>query len=276
VWSVDPAADHLAFSRLVGVLFGEDALYLRRTARGNLDFHRRLRGLPKTRVEEVLALVGLQDCANTRAERLASGLKRRLALGCALLHTPSVLLLVDPFARCDEGTIVLLSRIVRSCRAEGTAVLILAGDVANLRPLCDTISILEHGRVREILTRESGSDETEGPVTRPFKIPVKLEDRVALVNPGDVLCAVAHEGRCYLQTTQGLLPAQFTLTELEARLARSGFFRAHRSYLVNLQHVKEVIPYTRDTFTLILDDPNGTEIPLSKAAAADLRELLDY
>ncbi len=276
IGNVDPATDHLAFSRLVGVLFAEDALYLRRTARDNLDFHRRLRGLPKRRVEEVLALVGLQDCADTRAGRLASGLRRRLALGCALLHAPPVLLLVDPFARCDEATIVLLSRVVRRRRAEGTAVLILADDTANLRALCDTISILEHGRIRDVLTRESGSDETEGPVTRPFKIPVKLEDKVALVNPGDVLCAVAHEGRCYLQTVQGLLPTQFTLTELETRLARSGFFRAHRSYLVNLQHVKEVIPYTRNTFTLILDDPNGTEIPLSKAAAADLRELLGY
>ena len=66
------------------------------------------------------------------------------------------------------------------------------------------------------------------------------------------------------------------MSELETRLARSGFFRAHRSYLVNLQHVKEVIPYTRNAYTLILDDADGTEIPLSKAAAADLRELLDY
>jgi ABC-2 type transport system ATP-binding protein len=59
-------------------------------------------------------------------------------------------------------------------------------------------------------------------------------------------------------------------------LARSGFFRAHRSYLVNLQHVKEVIPYTRNSFSLRLDDPQNTEIPLSKSAAGELRELLGY
>jgi ABC-2 type transport system ATP-binding protein len=45
---------------------------------------------------------------------------------------------------------------------------------------------------------------------------------------------------------------------------------------VNLQHVKEVIPYTRNSFSLRLDDGAGTEIPLSKSAAAELRELLGY
>ena len=67
-----------------------------------------------------------------------------------------------------------------------------------------------------------------------------------------------------------------TYGELEERLARSGFFRAHRAYLVNLQHVKEVIPYTRNSFTLVLDEADGTEIPLSKTAARELKELLGY
>lgn len=277
VAGADPIADAATFSRQVGVLFAEDALYPHMTARGNLDFHRQLHGLPKARVDAVLTVVGLGDCAATRADRLASGLRRRLAFGCAILHDPAVLLLSDPFARCDEATLVLLSRLIRQRAASGGTVLILAGDTANLRPLCDAITVLEHGRVGEVLTPGEGAAEAgPSPGARPFKIPIKLEDKVALVNPGDVLCAVAHEGRCYLQTVDGLLPAQFTLTELETRLARSGFFRAHRSYLVNLQHVKEVIPYTRDTFTLILDDAAETEIPLSKAAATDLRELLDY
>ncbi|HFE67513.1 MAG TPA: LytTR family transcriptional regulator, partial [Chloroflexi bacterium] len=62
-------------------------------------------------------------------------------------------------------------------------------------------------------------------------------------------------------------------------LSRSGFFRAHRSYLVNLQQIKEVIAYTRNSYTLILDNGGSgdrSEIPLSKGAARELRELLDY
>jgi len=112
--------------------------------------------------------------------------------------------------------------------------------------------------------------------TQPFKIPVKLEDRVALVNPADILYAEAESGRAGLQTSGGRMVTQYTLNELEERLSRRGFFRAHRAYLVNLQHIKEVIPYTRNSFSLRLDDEAGTEIPLSKAAAGELRDLLGY
>jgi len=80
-----------------------------------------------------------------------------------------------------------------------------------------------------------------------------------------------------LHTTNGeTFPTQFTLSELEGRLARSGFFRAHRGYLVNLQHVTEVIPFTRNSFSLRLDDPESTLIPLSKTAAGELKDLLGY
>lgn len=268
---VDPVSDRAAFSRKVGVLFAEDSLYQHRSPRSNLDFYRRLRGLPKARIPEVLAEVGLADCAGTRLDKLPSGLARRLAFGCAVLHEPQVLVLVEPFARCDEASIELLGRLIRERASEGAAVLILADDTAHLQPLCDLIYPLEQGRLGAAY-----APQAEAETALPFKIPVKLEDKIILVNPGEILCAVAQEGRSYLQTVEGQIPTQFTLTELEQRLARSGFFRAHRSYLVNLQHVKAVIPYTRNAFSLILNDTDGTKIPLSKAAAAELRELLDY
>jgi ABC-2 type transport system ATP-binding protein len=270
VAGLDPRADRDGFSRRVGVLFAEDGLYRQRSALANLAFFCRLRGLPKARAEEVLSAVGLADQADIRVEKLAAGLTRRLAFGRAILHQPVVLLLVEPFAKCDEASITLLRHLIRGQAEAGTAVLILADDAANLSPVCDSISVLNQGRIVD-----SYAPGEQQPAL-PFKIPARSEDRVALVNPGDVLFALAQEGRTYLQTSDERLPTQFTLTELEERLARSGFFRAHRSFLVNLQHVKEVIPYTRNSYSLILDDPGETEIPLSRASAAELRDLLGY
>jgi ABC-2 type transport system ATP-binding protein len=268
---IDPRAERDAFSRRVGVLFAEDGLYKHRSPRANLAFYCRLRGLPKSRADEILTRVGLADQADARIDKLPPGLTRRLAFGRAILHTPTVLLLVEPFARCDEATILLLNRLIRERAEEGTAVLVLADDAAHLADLCDTIHVLNQGRIVE-----SYQPQEERRAELPFKIPVRLQDKVALVNPGDILYALAQAGRAYLQTAEERLPTQFTLTELEERLERSGFFRAHRGYLVNLQHVKEVIPYTRNSFSLILDDADQTEIPLSKAAAGELRELLGY
>jgi ABC-2 type transport system ATP-binding protein len=271
VAGLDPSSQQKPFSRKVGVLFAEDALYKRQSPQSNLRFYCRLRGLPKSRAEEILELVGLADQAKAKLDRLPSGLVRRLAFGCAIVHQPSVLLLVEPFARCDAGSISLLGNLVRRLSDEGATVLILADDTANLTALCDTIHTLDQGRIVE-----SYNPRQEPEVDLPFKIPVRMEAKVALINPGDILYLTAEQGRAYLQTSEARLPTQFTLTELEERLGRSGFFRAHRGYLVNLQHVKAVIPYTRNSFSLILDDASETEIPLSKAAARELRELLGY
>lgn len=267
----DPVRDRLAFSRQVGVLFADETLYKTRSPRANLAFHARLRGLPRRRVDETLAQVGLADHADARLEQLSTGLRRRLAFGVATLHRPQVLLLVEPFERCDDATISLLSQLITNHADAGGAVLVLADTDAYLAALCDTIYILEQGR---IVAQRHPQTEQEGAL--PFKIPVKLEGRVALVNPADILYVVVEDGRAYLQTRDERLPTQFTLTELEERLSRSGFFRAHRAYLVNLQHVTEVIPYTRSSFSLRLDDPAGSKIPMSRDAARELRELLDY
>lgn len=130
---------------------------------------------------------------------------------------------------------------------------------------------LEKGKIVETL-----SPEEEQTPTMPFMIPAKLEGKVALVDPVEILFVLAQDDRTFLQTAEDRVPTQFTMTELEKRLSRSGFFRAHRGYLVNLQHVKEVIPYTRDSYTLRLKDDAGTEIPLSKTAARELRDFLGY
>ena len=252
-------------------MFADDAVYKRQSPYSNLRFYCRLYGLPKSRADEVLTMVGLADRAKAKLDKLPSGLVRRLAFGCAILHQPGALLLVEPFARCDEGSISLLSNLMRQLAGDGASLLILADDSANLTSLCDTIHRCSHGSIVDTY-----SPQEEQQVDLPFKIPVRLEARVALVNPGDILYVTTEQSRTYLQTVEGRLPAQFTLAELEERLARSGFFRAHRGYLVNLQHVKEVIPYTRNSFSLILDDAGETEIPLSKSAARELRELLDY
>ena len=213
--------------------------------------------------------MGLADCAGTHAEKLPPSLQRRLAFGRAVVHAPPVLLLAEPFARCDDATVALLSRQIRERAAAGAAVLILAHDSAQLTRLCTVLHVLERGRIVE--TREPGAEAT---TSLPLKIPVRLEDEVVLVTPADILFAAAQEGRSILRTVDREFVTQFTLSELEERLARRGFFRAHRSYLVNLQHVKSVIPYTRNAFSLILDDGAETEIPLSRNAAAELRELL--
>jgi ABC-2 type transport system ATP-binding protein len=268
----NPYQDQDQLSRAAGFLFAEDAIYQHFSPLANLEFHCQLYGLPKSRAAEVLALVGLGDQANSKPDQLSSSLLRRLGFGRAILHAPRVLMLQEPFTRCDRTTIRWLSNLMREQAEGGTTQLILATEQSNLESLCNVIYILNQGRIAKTLHPQENQD-----ASFPFKIPAKLEDKkVVLLNPAEILYAYASEGRAYLVTNERNLPTQFTLSEIEERLSRSGFFRAHRAYLVNLQHVKEVIPFTRNSFSLRLNDPENTEIPLSKSAAGELSDLLGY
>ena len=271
VMGLDPARDRDRLGQQIGVLFAENALYERLTARSNLVFHCRLRGLPSSRADETLSRVGLVDHAGVAAGRLPPGLARRLAFGRAILHQPAVLILVEPFTNCDAASRDLLTRLIRQLAHEGTAILRLTAEARRVAGLCQPRAELEQGRIGRTYSPEEGRR-----AELPLKIPARLEGKVELINPADILYASAGDGESRLHTAEGQVPIHFTLTELEERLARSGFFRAHRSFLVNLQRVKAVIPYTRDSFTLVLDDAAGTEIPLSKASARELRDLLGY
>ncbi len=268
---LDPVQDKRQLSQRVGVLFAENGLYERQSALDNLIFHCRLRNLPHTRVRAVLEQVGLADRAGEPAGRLPPGLARRLAFGRSILHQPSILLLVSPFTGCDDTSVNLLSRLMRQCAGEGTAVLCLSTPDSALETLCQTVHLLEKGRLAKTYAPQAGPR-----LELSFKIPARQEGQVVLVNPADILYVSTDNEQTCLHTAGGSILSHLTMGELEQRLSHNGFFRAHRSHLVNLQRVKAVVPYTRDSFTLILDDAPATEIPLSKTAARKLRELLGY
>ena len=274
---IDPFRERTLFAQKVGFLPAEDGLYERLTVRQNLEFYCRLYGLPLNHALEQLALVGLQDQAQIRAQHLTPELSRRLALGRALLHQPQMLILVDPFHRSNPASVEIITKLLRQQAEDGAAILLVADESAAATAVCHSITIMNQGRPSHSY---QPSDQATPP-NLPFKIPARLEGKVALVNPSDILYATSDDGRTYLYTEDGRIPTHLTLSEVESRLARSGFFRAHRSYLVNLQHIKEMISYTRDSYTLILDGNEldavePIEIPLSKNAARDLRELLDF
>ena len=268
---LDPYLERDAFSRQVGVLFAEDNLYKRMSV---------LEICSSTAACTVCRKRGRWRSAGTgwpgrprpyQCREALPGPFQAAGTGTGNPHNPQVLLLADPFAGCEQASITLISQVVRRQAEAGAAVLIFTQDTSQPGELCDTVYRLDQGRIVE-----SYDPREEQQRKRPFMVPARSKDKIILVDPAEILYVFAQDDRAYLQTIDGRLPTQFTLAELEKRLSRSGFFRAHRAYLVNLQQVKEVIPYTRDSFSLRLKDAAGTEIPLSKSAERELRELLGY
>jgi ABC-2 type transport system ATP-binding protein len=257
----------------LGLVWTDDLLYPRGTARENVLFQAQIRGIPAARVDQVLASVHLADQAHIITKNLAEPQKRRLALARALVHQPPVLLCDELELRADRETRELFIRVLRDYAAATPAACVLTtSDPLWGAQVGTRLYDLQGGRIVAIATPEPDAE----PPGQPFKIPARKADRVVLYNPADVLYATSRDGKTYVHTMDDSAVSNLTLLELEERLARSGFFKAHRAYLVNLQRIREVVPFTKDSFLLILDDPERTQVPLSKQAARELQDLLGY
>jgi two-component system, LytTR family, response regulator LytT len=109
---------------------------------------------------------------------------------------------------------------------------------------------------------------------RSGKIILQAHSRLLLVDQKDVCFAAIEEGiiSVVTPTLEGHSKCR-TIEELLELLDPSVFWRAHRSYVVNINHIKEVVPWFKSSYQLRMDDRKQTEIPVSRAQTRRLREL---
>ncbi|MCH8563328.1 LytTR family DNA-binding domain-containing protein [Nesterenkonia sp. YGD6] len=105
------------------------------------------------------------------------------------------------------------------------------------------------------------------------RIPVQKDGRTVLVDGDAIVYAVAARGYASLKLTDDRVLVSFSLNELERRL-QGHFFRVHRSYLVNLRYVRELVPDFRGALVLVLNDRQRSRVEVSRRHAPELRRRL--
>jgi two-component system, LytTR family, response regulator LytT len=110
---------------------------------------------------------------------------------------------------------------------------------------------------------------------RRNQIAVKVEDRIVLVQADDVVYASVTPDSINIVTGQVSGTSNYrTLDELQARLDPDVFWRVHRSHLVNINKIKEIVPWFSRNYILRMKDSKATEIPVSRSQTRRLREYL--
>jgi two-component system response regulator LytT len=110
----------------------------------------------------------------------------------------------------------------------------------------------------------------------PAKLIVQAQSRLLLVDQADICYAAIDEGiiRVVMQTFEGHSKCR-TLEELLEQLDPAVFWRAHRGFVVNINHIREVVPWFKSTYQLRMNDKQQTEIPVSRSQTRRLRELFN-
>jgi two-component system LytT family response regulator/two-component system response regulator LytT len=116
---------------------------------------------------------------------------------------------------------------------------------------------------------------TPKPSLQRSKLLVKSGQRNFIVDAQDVVYATIEDGLITVVATNLEGQSNYrTIEELQSNLDPDSFWRVHRSYLVNIHRIREVIPWFKSSFQLKMDDKKQTEIPVSRVQTKRLRALL--
>jgi ABC-2 type transport system ATP-binding protein len=147
IWGFDQDVNPRQSRASIGVMPQELNLDPFFTPRGALEVQAGLYGVPKSqrRSDEILRLVGLEDKAEAYARTLSGGMRRRLLLAKALVHTPHVLVLDEPTAGVDIELRQMLWENVRRLNREGMTVILTTHYLEEAEEMCDDIAIINQG-----------------------------------------------------------------------------------------------------------------------------------
>ncbi|MFP7495135.1 LytTR family transcriptional regulator DNA-binding domain-containing protein [Terribacillus saccharophilus] len=261
----------------IGFLYLDDAAYSRMRVKDYLAFFRRLYG-SKVDLDEVMQQIGLREWQTTKISKLNFSQERRVQIGRLLVQDQPIIIMEEPAQNVDLETSLIIHRIIEELKRKGKTILLTTIDLENALTLTSHVYSLTDKSCKQIAVEEeevdSSADEEAIQPVKLEKIPAKIDDKIILFNPFDINFIESSEGVAQLHLQDGAYPCTYTLQELEERLRAFGFFRCHRSYLVNLQQVKEVVTWTRNSFSLILDDHSRSSVPLSKNRFEELKGML--
>ncbi len=280
----------------IGVSLLNDGLYGRLKVRDSLTFYKNIyqATIP---IDEVLHKIGLEDKKNSKISSLTFSEQKRLHLGRTIIHNPVLLIWEEPEQNVDIESHIIIRALLSELLNEGKAILITTSYLANAISLTNEVYRLNEHEFKKLdviddlgidaktdvtaPTSEHPSQTTILPLAtievRPVrveKIPAKVDDKIILFDPTEINFIESSDGTSLLHVKGATFPCVFTLSDLEIKLTPLGFFRCHRSYIVNLQKVREVISWTRNSFSLILDDDMKSSIPLSKGKYDELKGTL--
>ncbi len=262
----------------IGVVFRDEGFYDRLTVEEYIRYYSEIIN-SSINNKEIMLKLSLLEIADKKIKTLNYSRRKMLSFAREILKEPKLLVLQDPIFNMDkDATRIVLQNIEDLC-TKGTAVLSISTSFKDAMLIGGKTYILDEDGLKETEDKKeevivSDDKEESESLHRIEKIPAKIEERILLFDPVEIDYVESESGVSNLNVRGEKFPCMMSLTELEERLECFGFFRCHRSYIVNLQKVREVVTWTRNSYSLTLGDKAKSSIPLSKGKLPELKDIL--
>ena len=148
VFGQEFSSNRLGILKRLGSLIEQPSLYLHLTARENLEIYRLIFHADKSRIEEVLKLVGLDYTGKKRVKQFSLGMKQRLSIAIALLHRPELLILDEPTNGLDPNGIIETRELIKKLNREhGTTVIVSSHILNEVERMATHVGIIHKGKM---------------------------------------------------------------------------------------------------------------------------------
>jgi ABC-2 type transport system ATP-binding protein len=134
----------------IGVQLQSSSFFERLTAREQLATFASLYGVGAARADQMLGVVGLDEQAEVRTEKLSGGQAQRLSIACALVHDPELVFMDEPTGALDPQARRNLWDLLRQINADGRTVVLTTHHMDEAETLCDRVAIMDHGKLLEL------------------------------------------------------------------------------------------------------------------------------
>ncbi|MEL7424359.1 MAG: ATP-binding cassette domain-containing protein [Bacteroidota bacterium] len=203
----------------IGALIEAPSIYKHLSGRQNLEVLRRMLGLPKQRIDEVLEIVRLRENADKKAKEYSLGMCQRLTLAAALLNEPELLILDEPTNGLDpSGIIEMRELILRLNQEHGKTIFLSSHILSEIEKLVSHVAIIDRGKILYEGTLAGLQQKSNQNIT------------VAVKNPGQAMPLLSEHNYQLLEQTATGFVVQVNTEEEIAELNRLLVMNNHEVY----------------------------------------------
>lgn len=262
----------------------DDGLYDSLTVQSYLHYFKKIANFPYG-LEDYIASFSLMDVWQIKIRKLTEDQRKRVSLFRMFLFSPDLMLIENPLHNQTSEGIELYLKALDQLRSNGMAtlftsnsmeeLLLLSSEVYRYNPLTG-LEKTDIAFEEDPEMKEKQEDEKSFKPNNVFKVTCKLADKTIFFSPDEIDYIESVNSVSNIRIDEEYFPTELTMSVLEEKLSKFGFFRCHRSYLVNLQRVSELISYSKNSYTLILKGNPHSKLPLSRNRLEEMRQLIEF
>lgn len=222
-------------------------------------------------VTDLMKQFKLDDDGRTKLGSASAELNQRLSFILGLMCRQEHILFIEPFFQATRENIHLFHKLKAQLCDQGKSVVVAVTKTEDAFLVQPEIMRLTREGLQSVETEE---DETTSGTDQISKIRVKAEDKTLFVNIRDIEYIESNEGKVFINISREKFVMESTLQDTEKLLGDHGFYRCHRSYIVNLHKVKEIITWSKNTYSVVISNPEESKIPLSRTKYNEIQERL--